>query len=291
MNLFLLLIGLLLFLGNSYVVMAQPPKPKPKPVAASVGSALPIGVPVARAAPAVRRLIWSDEFEKGNIPDTAKWSYDKGGSGFGNNELQYYHANRPENARVEAGNLVIEAHKEAFENRQYTSARLITQGKVELKRGRIEVRAKLPVGRGTWPAIWMLNARLDMQWPNDGEIDIMEHVGFDPGVIHGTVHTEAYNHVKKTEKGGTITVPDVGTTFHTYAIDWTADRIEFYVDTEKYYTFDRRINGSDHAEWPFTEPFYLILNVAVGGNWGGQKGIDETVFPQRMEVDYVRVYQ
>lgn len=246
--------------------------------------------PVAKEPPP-RRLIWSDEFDTGSVPDTTEWSYDVGGNGFGNNELQYYCAHRPENARIENGNLVIEARKEVYENRQFTSARLITQGKVELKRGRIEVRAKLPAGRGTWPAIWMLNARLDMQWPNDGEIDIMEHVGFDPGVIHGTVHTEAYNHVKKTEKGGTLTVPDASTAFHTYSIDWTADRIDFFVDQQKYYTFDKKVNGSDHAQWPFTEPFYLILNLAIGGNWGGQKGVDESIFPQRMEIDWVRVYQ
>ncbi len=280
MNLQKKLLYLLLWMGSvvPFQVMAQTLPP------ALPGKILP-------AQPAPRRLIWSDEFNIGTMPDTATWVYDTGGNGFGNNELQYYRSFRPENARIENGNLVIEARKEVFENRQFTSARLLTQGKVELKRGRIEVRAKLPAGRGTWPAIWMLNARLDMQWPNDGEIDIMEHVGFDPGVIHGTVHTEAYNHIKNTQKGGTITLPDASTAFHTYAIDWTTDRIDFFADDQKYYSFERRIHGSDHAQWPFIEPFHLILNVAVGGNWGGQKGVDESIFPQRMEIDWIRVYQ
>jgi beta-glucanase (GH16 family) len=254
---------------------------------------LPPGPAPARPAP---RLIWSDEFDTPGPPDAVSWAYDVGGHGFGNNELQFYtraesRATRPDNARIQSGHLIIEARKEAWENRQYTSAKLITQGKLELKHGRVEVRAKLPAGRGTWPAIWMLNARLDMVWPKDGEIDIMEHVGYEPGVVHGTVHTEAYNHVLKTEKGGQTTIADASTAFHTYAIDWTRERIDFYVDDQKYYSFSKSVNGADHSQWPFDEPFYLILNVAVGGNWGGQKGVDDTIFPQRMEVDWVRVYQ
>ena len=158
--------------------------------------------PTATTTPAnVRKLIWSDEFETAGLPDTINWNYDVGGHGFGNNELQYYLANKPENARVENGILIIEARREVYQNRSYTSAKLWTKGKVEWKGGRIEVRARLPKGRGTWPAIWMLPAKEPMQWPRDGEIDIMEHVGFDDGVVHGTIHTEAYNHVKKTQKG------------------------------------------------------------------------------------------
>lgn len=250
---------------------------------------IPDAKPTSIVAP---RLIWSDEFNEEGLPDSTKWGYEVGGSGWGNNELQYYTAKRPENARIENGKLIIEARKEVYEGKNYTSARLLTQGKVEWKHGRIEALAKLPAGRGTWPAIWMLGADIaTVGWPRSGEIDIMEHVGFDEGVVHGTIHTEAYNHAKKTEKGKAISVKNVATAFHLYAIEWTADQIDFFVDYQKYYTVQKSVLGSELAQWPFEQPFYLILNVAVGGNWGGQKGVDESIWPQRMEVDYVRVYQ
>lgn len=248
--------------------------------------------PIATTTPAnTRKLIWSDEFETAGLPDTVNWNYDVGGHGFGNNELQYYLANKLENARVENGNLIIEARKEVYQNRSYTSAKLWTKGKVEWKGGRLEVRARLPKGRGTWPAIWMLSAKEPMQWPRDGEIDIMEHVGFDEGVVHGTIHTEAYNHVKKTQKGKEITVRDATQQFHVYTIDWNTERIAFYVDDQNYYTVTKAETGPFYEQWPFDQPFFLILNLAIGGNWGGQKGVDDTAFPARMEVDYVRVYQ
>ena len=238
------------------------------------------------------KLIWADEFNETGLPDSTKWSYEVGGNGWGNNELEYYTARRPENARVENGKLVIEARKETWEGKNYTSARLLTKGKVEWKHGRIEAFAKLPAGRGTWPAIWMLGSDIStVGWPRAGEIDIMEHVGFDEGVIHGTIHTEAYNHAKKTQKGEQITVKDATSAFHLYAIEWTTDKIDFFVDNQKYYTVEKAVLGKDVAEWPFEQPFFLILNVAVGGDWGGQKGVDESIWPQRMEVDYVRVYQ
>lgn len=257
----------------------------------------------ARSQAINTQLVWFDEFDGSTLgrpgvprpdatrPDTARWAYDVGGSGFGNNELQFYTRNRPENSRIENGVLIIEAHKENWENRNYTSAKLRTKGKVEWKHGRVEVRAKLPAGRGTWPAIWMLAAKEPLVWPNDGEIDIMEHVGYDPGVVHGTVHTQAYNHVKKTQQGAQITVPDFSTAFHVYAIDWTTDKIDFKVDGKTYFTFDKESYGKRYEQWPFDQPFYLILNLAIGGNWGGQKGVDDAIFPQRMEVDWVRVYQ
>ncbi|QDK79193.1 glycoside hydrolase family 16 protein [Spirosoma sp. KCTC 42546] len=240
----------------------------------------------------VPKLIWSDEFNVNGLPDSTKWGYDVGGNGWGNNELEYYTAKRLENARIENGKLIIEARKEAYEGKNYTSARLLTRGKVEWKHGRIEALAKLPAGRGTWPAIWMLGSDIStVGWPRSGEIDIMEHVGFDEGVVHGTIHTEAYNHAKKTEKGKAISIKNVSTAFHLYAIEWTPDQIDFFVDDQKYYTVQKSVLGSEVAQWPFEQPFYLILNVAVGGNWGGQKGVDESIWPQRMEVDYVRVYQ
>lgn len=242
--------------------------------------------------PAPRKLVWSDEFDKDGLPDGAKWGYDVGGSGWGNNELQYYTNARSENARVEGGNLIIEARREPFEGKQYTSARLLTKNTATWAYGRIEVRAKLPAGRGTWPAIWMLGKNITTAgWPLCGEIDIMEHVGFDEGVVHGTVHTEAYNHSKGTHKGQRTPVPDATSAFHVYAIDWSADRIDFFVDEKKYFAVSRAELGSQAAQWPFTQPFFLLLNVAVGGNWGGQQGVDETIWPRRMTVDYVRVYQ
>lgn len=243
-------------------------------------------------APTDRKLVWSDEFDQDGLPDPAKWGYDVGGNGWGNNELEYYTKARPENARVEGGYLIIEARREPFEGSQYTSARLLTQNTATWTYGRVEVRAKLPAGRGTWPAIWMLGKNIHTAgWPLCGEIDIMEHVGFDEGVVHGTVHTEAYNHAKGTQKGQQTPVPDATSAFHKYAIDWTAEQISFFVDDINYYTVSRAELGSQPAQWPFTQPFFLLLNVAVGGNWGGQKGVDETIWPRRLDVDYVRVYQ
>ena len=256
---------------------------------------LPITPPTSTTsgtAPTARKLVWADEFDKAGLPDTTKWAYEVGGNGWGNNELQFYTNRRADNARIEGGKLIIEAKKEDYQGRNYTSARLLTRGKAEWKYGRIEALAKLPAGRGTWPAVWMLGKNIPTAgWPRCGEIDIMEHVGFDEGVVHGTVHTEAYNHGKKTQKGQQIPVPDATQAFHLYAIEWTPDKIDFFVDDRKYYTVEKSVLGSNVAEWPFDQPFYLILNVAVGGNWGGQKGVDETIWPRRMEVDYVRVYQ
>jgi beta-glucanase (GH16 family) len=244
------------------------------------------------ATPTARKLVWADEFDKSGLPDSTKWAYETGGNGWGNNELQFYTARRSENARVENGKLIIEARKEAHQGKNYTSARLLTQGKTTWTYGRIEAMAKLPKGLGTWPAVWMLGKNITTAgWPKAGEIDIMEHVGFDEGVVHGTVHTEAYNHSKKTEKGKAVPIKDVTMAFHLYAIEWTADQIDFFVDDQKYYSVQKSVLGNTEAQWPFDQPFYLILNVAVGGNWGGQKGVDETIWPQRMEVDYVRVYQ
>ncbi|AKD58579.1 glycoside hydrolase family 16 protein [Spirosoma radiotolerans] len=252
-----------------------------------------VEVPVSGAnPPSGRRLVWRDEFDKAGLPDSAKWGYEVGGNGWGNNELQYYTDRRPENARIENGKLIIEARKEEYKGQKYTSARLVTQNKATWTYGRIEAMAKLPKGVGTWPAVWMLGKNISTAgWPRSGEIDIMEHVGFDEGVIHGTVHTEAYNHAKKTEKGKAVSINNVTGSFHLYAIEWTTDQIDFFVDDQKYYTVQKSALGTSEAQWPFGQPFFLILNVAVGGNWGGQKGVDETIWPQRMEVDYVRVYQ
>ena len=237
-------------------------------------------------------LVWSDEFEEDGLPDSEKWNYDVGGDGWGNNELQYYTENRRKNARVENGNLIIEAHKENYENNTYTSARLVTRGKADWTYGRIEVRAKLPEGVGTWPAIWMLPTDWiygNGSWPDNGEIDIMEHVGYDPGVIHGSIHTNAYNHTDGTQKGGSINVPTAMDDFHTYALEWTEDKLTWLVDGEKYFTYHRE--GTGWETWPFDHDFHLLLNIAVGGDWGGVEGVNADAFPVRMVVDYVRVYK
>jgi beta-glucanase (GH16 family) len=234
-------------------------------------------------------LIWSDEFDYIGLPDPGRWDYDKGY--IANNEKQYYTVARPENARVENGYLVIEAHKEPWEGFDYTSARLVTRGKADWTYGRFEVRAKVPNGVGTWPAIWMLGTNIsEVGWPRCGEIDIMEHVGFDPKVIHGNVHTRAYNHTRGTNKGDKIELDKPWDNFHIYAVEWFEDRIDFFVDDVKYFSFAKE-SDTDADVWPFNKPHYLLLNLAIGGNWGGQQGIDDSLFPHRFYVDYVRVYQ
>lgn len=236
------------------------------------------------------RLIWGDEFNYTGEPDTTKWNYDLGGHGWGNNELQYY-TNNSKNVRVENGNLVIEARKDSLENRAYTSTRIVSKKKGDWLYGKIEVRAKLPKGKGTWPAIWMLSTDWKYgAWPASGEIDIMEHVGYDPEVVHGTVHTEAYNHTKQTQKEGKITVSGAQEDFHIYAVEWREDKMDFLVDNKLYHTIVREPKD-DYKGWPFDQKFHLLMNLAVGGNWGGAKGIDESIWPQRLEIDYVRVYE
>ncbi len=235
------------------------------------------------------KLIWQDEFNYSGLPDSTKWNYDTGGDGWGNNELQFYTGKKLSNARVEKGRLIIDARKEILDGKNYSSARLVTKGKGDWKYGRIEVRAKLPGGRGTWPAIWMLASTTPLQWPDDGEIDIMEHVGFDQGKIHASVHCKKYNHVIGTQKTDTIMVQDCSRVFHIYAMEWDVEKIIIFVDKKKYFTFKNEHSGYD--AWPFSQPFHLLLNIAVGGNWGGKKGVDSNIWPQRMEVDYVKVYQ
>ncbi len=240
------------------------------------------------------KLLWSDEFSYTGLPDSTKWNYDLGNGcpnlcGWGNNELQHY-TNQPENARVENGLLIIEAHQLSDSTRPYTSARLVTRGKAQWKSVRVEVRARLPRGRGTWPAIWMLPAEWKYGgWPASGEIDIMEHVGFDENVIHGTLHTETFNHMKRTQREGTLMVKDVTTAFHVYAVDWQPDKIAFLIDDKPFFTV-HKAPADTWKEWPFDQEIYLILNLAVGGFWGGMQGIDRSIWPQRMEIDYVRVY-
>jgi beta-glucanase (GH16 family) len=238
------------------------------------------------AAPVSETLVWEDQFDGKGLPDAAKWDYEAGF--IRNKERQYYTRSRPENARVEDGMLVIEAHRESYEGAAYTSASLTSRASWTY--GRIEVRAKLPKGRGTWPAIWTLGTnRREVGWPACGEIDIMEHVGFDPGRIHGNIHTRAYNHVQRTNKGNSILVPKPDEEFHVYEAVWTQNQIDVLVDQQRYFTFAKEPGGD--PVWPFDKPQYLILNLAIGGTWGGQQGIDDSVFPARFLIDYVKVYR
>ena len=237
-------------------------------------------------------LAWNDEFDEDGPPNASRWRYDTGGHGWGNQELQFYTVARSKNVRVEDGRLIIEAHREPWQGRDYTSTRLLSRQ--EWTYGRFEARAILPSGRGTWPAIWML-PDLDQYggWPRAGEIDIMEHVGFDPDQVHSTVHTDAYNHTKGTQRGASIAVPTARSEFNVYAVEWTPSEIRGYVNETQYFTFrnERLTNPeADESEWPFDHPFHLIFNIAVGGSWGGQRGVDPDIWPQRMQVDYVRVY-
>lgn len=241
-----------------------------------------------------RRLVWSDEFEYSGLPDSTKWSYDHGTGcpdicGWGNNELQFYTSRRLENARVENGLLLIEGRREKWEGKDYTSARLVSKKKGDWTYGRIEARIKCPVGRGTWPAFWMLPTDWKYGgWPHSGEIDIMEHVGYKPDTVYATAHTASFTNSKGTENTRAFFLPDTESAFHTYAVEWREDRMDFFVDDVRYNTFMNQQKTT--AEWPFDQRFHVILNLAVGGNWGGAKGVDEKIWPRRMEVDYVRVY-
>jgi beta-glucanase (GH16 family) len=232
--------------------------------------------------------VWADEFDTPGSPDPSRWTYDLGY--IANQEAQHY-TSRTENVRVEEGVLVIEARKEPWAGYDYTSGRIKTQGLQEFLYGRVEVRAKLPTGRGTWPAIWMLGANIAQAgWPRCGEIDIMENVGFDPLKIHGAVHTEAYNHTRGNHRNGTIEAsPPPWEDFHVYSMEWSPDRIEVSLDGERYFTFENEGTGTE--AWPFDQPHFIILNLAIGGSWGGQQGIDDSLFPHSLYVDHVRVYQ
>ena len=247
------------------------------------------------AQSAFKKLVWADEFNYKGLPDSLKWSYDNGrgcpqNCGWGNNELQFYTSNRKENAWVENGILIIEAKKESYEGAAYTSARLASKNKGDWKYGRFEIKAKLPAGTGMWPAIWMLPTKWEYGgWPHSGEIDIMENVGYWPDSLLGTVHTGAYNGMLGTQKTKGVNRKDLSTAFHIYALEWTAETISFFIDNEKYNVFKNEHTGSE--SWPYDKDFHLLLNIAVGGNWGGKYGVDDKIFPQKMEIDYVRVYQ
>ena len=236
-------------------------------------------------------LVWSDEFSQpdGSAPDATKWGYDVGGTGWGNNELEYY-TSRTNNARVEGGQLVIEARQERYSGKNYTSARLLTKGKWSWTYGRIEARIKIPRGQGLWPALWMLGANVDsVGWPTCGEIDIIENVGREPGTVHGTLHGPGYS--GSDGIGGPFVLPGgaaFADDFHVFAVQWETNRIRWSVDNQPYFSVTpTSLPAGTH--WVFAAPQFLLLNVAVGGSWPG-KPDGTTIFPQRMLVDYVRIY-
>ena len=246
-----------------------------------VGLVGPVG-PVA--ADETWQLVWSDDFDYTGLPDSAKWDYEEGF--LRNQESQYYRRACQRNSWVQDGELVLRAIKERISNPEfrpgadkndwkhhrgtatYSSASLTSRGKASWRHARIEVRAKLPAGRGMWPAIWMLGDSIrDVGWPACGEIDIMEYVGFAPDTIHANVHTAKYNHVLGNGKGSKTHVPEPDADFHVYAVEWNETQMDFFVDGAKHFTY--RNEGSGNDAWPFDDKFYLILNVAVGGTWGG----------------------
>jgi beta-glucanase (GH16 family) len=236
------------------------------------------------------KLVWADEFNDQGLPDTTKWDYEEGF--VRNHESQYYTRARLENARVEGGMLVIEGRKESFTPKNhapvaYTSASLITRNKVSWQFGRIEARAKLPQGLGVWPAFWTLGTNIsNVGWPGCGEIDIMEFVGKETNNIHGTLHYAVKG--EHQSDGGTMKTPKPYEDFHIYAVEWSPDRIDFFFDDTKYHTvlLDKAGQGERN---PFRRPHYLIINLALGGDWGGP--IDDTMLPQKYLIDYVRVYK
>lgn len=238
------------------------------------------------------KLVLQDEFSVDGAPDSALWNYDigkgPGGDGWGNNELQYY-TDRPENIKVENGMLIITAIQELYMGSGYTSARITTKGKFEQKYGRFEARMKLPSGKGLWPAFWMLGSNIDINsWPQCGEIDIMENRGSQPLTVSGALHGPGYSGGTAITKSYSFTSSRVDTDFHIYGVEWGPNYVNFYIDSVLY----NQITPEDvTGEWVFnSNPFYMLLNLAVGGNFDGSPN-SNTVFPQEMLIDYVRVYQ
>jgi len=242
-------------------------------------------------------LMWSDEFDQSKL-DPSKWSFDTSRNkvGWYNGELQYYAAGRQENLRIKNGRLIIELRKDPraiaklpdWGKQQYSSAKIVTKDKVAFNTGFVEVSAKLPCARGTWPAIWMM-PQAGGSWPDGGEIDILEQVGSQPNVAHATLHTALFNHTRHNGRGAETAVPTACSAFHRYQLAWTVDWITMGVDDRAYMRVGNDQPGGRGA-WPFDAPFYLILNLTMGGDWAAAKGIDDAALPQRREVDYVRVW-
>lgn len=269
---------------------ATQPSPTEAPVATSIPTSTPIPTPppLPVAAEAGWELVWHDEFD-GDAINRSDWTFDLGGGGWGNGEAQIY-TDRQENARLENGLLVIEGRKEPNEHGgfNFTSARLKTQGLKEFQYGRIEARIKVPAGAGTWPAFWMLGSNFSqVGWPDCGEIDIMEYVGKEPNLVMGTLHGPGYSGALGLTARSLQDFP-IAEDFHVFAIEWDKDQIRWFFDDENYHTLTREDVGPDR--WVFDQPFFIILNLALGGTLGGLISPD-TAFPVDMYVDYVRVYQ
>lgn len=258
---------------------------------------LAASLPAAPATPTLDapnsqwHLVWSDEFNQpnGSAPNPAKWSYDIGGNGWGNHELEYY-TSRTNNVRIEHGKLVIEARREKFGGRTITSARLLTKGKCSWTYGRFEARIKVPRGQGLWPAFWLLGTNIDsVGWPASGEIDIMENIGREPGTIHGTIHGPGYSGDHGI--GGPMTLPGNATVsngYHVFAVECETNSIRWFMDDREYFSVTPA-RLPKNARWVFNTPKFMLLNLAVGGHWPGNPN-NTTVLPQSMLVDYVRVY-
>lgn len=230
-------------------------------------------------------LVWSDEFDYEGLPDPSKWDYEEGF--IRNKEPQYYTRARLQNTFVRDGVLTIKAIKEDYKGAPYTSASIITKGKYEFTKGRVEVRAKLPSGKGVWPAIWTLGANIDkVGWPMCGEIDIMEYWGHNPHSVHANVHTGQYNHSKGTGRGGHIKYQNPWEDFHIFAVEWYDDRLDFYFDDTMYYSCKNK--GEGIGEWPFVAPQYLLINLAFTR---GEGSVDQSIFPVEYLIDYVRIYE
>ncbi len=232
------------------------------------------------------QLVWFDEFDVDGAPNSSKWGFDIGAGGWGNGESQYY-TDRSENVIVENGLLKITAKKESYQGSDYTSTRMISKDKYEFTYGKIEVKAKLPEGAGTWPAIWLLGANIDtVGWPSCGEIDIMEHWGHNPTIVSSATHTPSCSGGCPDTSVGETTVSDYSTEFHVYGLEWTENKLRFFLDDNFLYEYNPAVK--DASTWPFDNPHFFILNIAMGGSWFS---IDENFSESTMEIDYVRVYQ
>ena len=232
------------------------------------------------------QLVWSDEFNVDGAPNSSKWSYDIGAGGWGNGESQYY-TDRSDNVIVEGGLLKITAKKELYQGANYTSTRMITKDKYEFTYGKVEIKAKLPEGGGTWPAIWLLGANIDtVGWPACGEIDIMEHWGHNPTIVSSATHTPSCSGGCGNTSVGETTVSDFATEFHVYGLEWTEDELRFFIDDTFLYAYNPAVKNN--STWPFDNPQFFILNIAMGGSWFT---IDSGFTASTMEIDYIRVYQ
>ena len=243
---------------------------------------------VLQAYPQKYVKVWSDEFNTPGLPDSTKWDYEVGK--VRNDELQYYTYKRSENARIQDTVLIIEAHKEAFKGAGYTAASLISRYKGDWLYGKFEISAKVPTGKGTWPAIWMMPTNDEYGgWPKSGELDIMEYVGFDPSKLHFNAHYEGASGKGHESSGSSFISSEPYNKFITFTFIWSPDKVEWLVDGVNKYTYTKP--SDDTKVWPYNKMFYMILNLAYGGEWGAQQGIDNTKLPHKFLIDYVRVYQ